>query len=206
MREQSQRAATLDDGQHLEPPSDTDQVGNGGVPRFMSGDGVSIGLRVVGHLFGADLLRELRLHHVFEVHPLSSLAERHQQGFVEQVLDHDRGVAERLVRDPFAIGIDVQSLVVGLPSQEEIDQVSTLLLRRKVEVQTAVEPPRTKEGGIEGVAAVGRRDQQDVVVLGPDRVELAVGREVSVHPRDQLAPHPVPPRPDRQPERIPIRP
>src|SRR6266550_866387 len=75
VREQPQRAATLDDGQHLEPPPDTDQVGNGGVPRFMGRDGVSIGLRVVGHLLGADLLGELRLHHIFEVHPLASLAE-----------------------------------------------------------------------------------------------------------------------------------
>src|SRR4029077_4897324 len=60
--------------------------------------------------------------------------------------------------------------------------------------QAAIEAAGAKQRRIERVAAVRRRDQQDVVVLGTGGRELPVRRQVAVHERDQLGLHPVAPR------------
>ena len=67
-----------------------------------------------GGLLRADLLGELGLHEVLVVHLAAAVAQRHQQALVQQVLDHHRRVAERLVREALAHLRVVELLVVLL--------------------------------------------------------------------------------------------
>ena len=189
--EQPQRRPALDDREHLEPAVLPDEVGDRRVTRLVGGDGLAILLGVDDRLLQADLLGELRLEHVVEIHVAPAFAQRDQQPLIEEVLDHHGRVAERLVGDALAHRAIVELLVVALAVEEVVDQVEPPLLRRHVEVEAAVEPARPHERRVERVAAVRRGDQQDVVVLGLDRGELPVARQVRVDPADHASPQPL---------------
>ena len=83
VREQPERAAALDDRQHLEPAPLAQEVGDGRVARLVRRHRLAVGVRVDDRLLQADLLGELRLHHVVEVHLLAPVAERDEQRLVE---------------------------------------------------------------------------------------------------------------------------
>ncbi len=68
VREQSEGAAALDDREHLEAPVLAEQVGDRGVTRLVRRHGLAVGVRVGRGLLQPDLLGELGLHHVLEVH------------------------------------------------------------------------------------------------------------------------------------------
>ncbi len=180
---------SLDDRQHLEPAVLAHEVGDGRVPGLVRRHRFTILVGVDDRLLQPDLLIELRLDHIVEVHLAPSFAQRDEQTFVEEMLDHHGRVAEGLVRDALAHGAVVELLVVTLAIEEEVDQVEAARLRRHVEVQAAVESSGTHERGVERVAAVRRRDQQDVVVLRLDRRELPIARKVAVDPPDQASAH-----------------
>src|SRR3954465_13782021 len=79
---------------------------------------VEIGVR--GGLLQTDLLVELRVHHVAQTHLAAAVAERHEQGLVEEVLDHDRRVTERLRCHSLARVVEVELVLVRLALEEEV--------------------------------------------------------------------------------------
>jgi hypothetical protein len=123
-----------------------------------------------------DLLGELGLHHVLEVHLAAPGTKGDEEGLVEQVLDHDGRVAERLVRDALPDRRLVELHVVLLAREEEVDQVAALGLGGHVEIEPAVEPTGPQERGVERVASVRGRDHEDVVVRRLRDPHLPVGR------------------------------
>ena len=76
--------------------------------------------------------------------------------------------------------------MVPLAIHEEVDQRRALRLAREVEVEAAVEPAGTQQGGVQRIAAVRGRDEQDVVVSGLAGLELPVRRKVAVEVGQQL--------------------
>src|SRR3972149_1219651 len=93
---------------------------------------------------------------------LAPATARHEERLVEEMLDHDRRVAEGVVRQAIAHGVSIELLVVDLPLEEEVDQVEPSLLRRYVEVQPAVEATGPQERRVE-VVRPGRRGYQQEV-------------------------------------------
>jgi hypothetical protein len=102
VREQTQRAAALDDRQHLEAAALAHEVGDGGVSGLVDRDGGAIALRVDDGLLDPDLIGELCLVDVVEVHLAPAVAKRDEDRLVEEVLDHHRRVSEGVVREPLA--------------------------------------------------------------------------------------------------------
>ena len=107
---------------------------------LVRGDGDAVGLRVDDRLLEPQLLGQLGLVDVVRIHLTPAVAEGHEQRLVEEVLEHDRRVAEGVVREALADLVLVQLRGVRLALEEEVDQVAALVLRRHVEVQAAVEP------------------------------------------------------------------
>ena len=147
--QQTQRTAALDDREHLEAAVLAHEVRDGGMAGLVRRDGLAIGVGVDDRLLHADLLVELRLHHVVEVHLAAAFAQRHQERLVEEVFDHHRGVAERLVGDALTGVLIVELLVVALAVQEVVDQLHASLLRRHIEVQPPVESPGSHQRRVE---------------------------------------------------------
>ncbi len=91
--------------------------------------------------------------------------------------------------EPVARRRVVQLGRVRLPLHEEVDQVPPRLPAGRVEDQTAVEAPRPQQGGVERRRAVGRRDDQDVVVRhAAAGLQAPLAGQVAVGPRHEPSP------------------
>src|ERR687898_2783056 len=104
------------------------------------------------------------------------------------MLDHDRRVTERVVREALTNLVLVELLVVRLAFEEEVDELATSVLRRNVEVQALVEPARPHQRWVEGIPAGGCGDQEDVVVARLPSGKAPVRRKVVVDHLDEAGP------------------
>jgi hypothetical protein len=98
--EETERLAALDDREDLHAPGGPQEVRRGGMAGLVGGDGPPLLVRVHDGLLQPDLLGQLGLVHVRDRHRVPSASQRGQERLVEEVLDHHRGVAQRVVGQP----------------------------------------------------------------------------------------------------------
>jgi len=103
------------------------------------------------------------------------------------VLDHHRGVAEGEVGQLGALGVVVQLRVVGLASQEVVDQLAARGRVGQVEVEPAVEAAGPQQRRVQRLHPVGGGDDQEIVVAQRGLAELPLGGQPAVEPVDQPA-------------------
>ena len=145
---------------------------------------------VGNRLTHAHFLDETSALDIATVHRLRAATQGVDQTLVEEVLDHHRGIAGGDGCKPVADVDVVQVRLVGLVLEEQVDELATAGLGRRLEREAAIEAAGTQQRGIEVVGTVGRRDHEHVRRRRRRSTQLTLGREQQVElvdePRLQL--------------------
>ncbi len=110
--------------------------------RLVRGDEVALSVGVRNRMGKPDLLGQASSLQVAPRELSAPVSQRPHDRFVENVLEHGGGVAERHRGELFAQLILVHLGMVSSPCEEVIDEVTATGPRRQVEVKCAVEAPR----------------------------------------------------------------
>ena len=184
VREQAERAAPTDDRQHFELAADTHEVRHGRVPGLVGRDDALLVLGVLDRVREADLLGELGRLDVGPIHRVATVAQRPHQRLVEEVLDHDRRVAEGERRELVAPLLLVELGDVRLLLDVVVDDLAPTGPARHVEMDRAVEPAGAQQRRVERRGTVGRADDEDVRRHRRPLVDLEARGQESVDLRD----------------------
>ena len=189
VREQPERAAPLDDREHLQAPVLAQEVRDRGVARPRGWPRLAVArVGVRDRLLRARSPRSTWPRRRRDSSSRVAVPQRQQQRLVEEVLDHHRGVAEGVVREALARLRGVELLRgASCGAGRSRSARARSLLGGQIEVEPAVEPAGAQQRGVEGVGPVRGRDEQDVVVPRACRPSAAGRWAGSRSPADELA-------------------
>ena len=156
----------------------------------MGGDGAPLRLGVLDRLGQTDLLGHLGVLKVVPGQAVRAPSQRPHQGLVEQMFDHHRRVSSRHGGQGLATRLTVELGLVGLLVQVVVEDVSAPGAAGKAEVDVAVEPTGTHQGGVEIAGPVGGPDHEDVGRGVGRLAQPPVLRQPGIDHLDALAPHP----------------
>ncbi|CAB4850108.1 unannotated protein [freshwater metagenome] len=142
MGEHPEGISALDDREHLQATVRGHQPRGDRVPRLVRRDEALLVLGVGHGLAHAHFLDEACPLDIAARHGTVAATECVHEPLVEEVLDHHRGVPLRDGRETVARIVVVEVGVVRFASEEEVDQLATAGLGRRLEGEPAVETPR----------------------------------------------------------------
>ena len=154
---------------------------------FVRRHGEPLFRRIRDRVLEPELFGQLRLLEITLVQRVCAAAQRPHQRLVEEVLDHHRRIAGghggKVVTSTG--GIELGNVRLAL--EEVVDQRTTLVPAREVELDGAIEATRAQQRGVEVGGAVGGREHQYVRRDRAGLVDAQVLGQQDVHPLDEPA-------------------